>query len=161
MKYCVDCGARSEAPDWVCPACGWAPRMSDGAPILSDPADRAAGDAEYLVSDLAAAEPWHFWFQSRRRLILATLGRYAGGLASVLDVGCGTGFMLEALHHWRPELQLSGCEVHPASLDLARARLPRAFVFPAVNENLPFREEFDAVLALDVIEHIDDDEAAC
>jgi len=161
MKLCLLCGTRHDRSTWVCPSCGRAPRSSDGIAVFSSPTGVGAPvDADYLVAELTDAERWHFWFQSRRRLVLWLLDRHCRAARSLLDVGCGTGFLLEGLRDRRRDLALAGCDVHTGSLAVARKRVPSAFVFQAVADGLPFVDEFDAVTALDVIEHIDDDEAA-
>ncbi|MGH7268605.1 MAG: class I SAM-dependent methyltransferase, partial [Candidatus Rokuibacteriota bacterium] len=44
-----------------------------------------------------AAEGEHWWFRAKRALVQACLHRYARPGGRGLDVGCGTGGMLEAL----------------------------------------------------------------
>ena len=77
-------------------------------------------DADYLLDDIAAAEPWHFWFRARRRLVLWALRFYFPSLRSVLDVGCGTGFVLDGLQRSSPDLALAGSDIR----SMAGASLP-------------------------------------
>jgi SAM-dependent methyltransferase len=123
-------------------------------------ASRLREDAEYLLPELTAAEQWHFWFQSRRRLVAWAVSRYFPELRSLLDVGCGTGFVLEGIRAQHPNAWLSGSDAMVDALVLARARMPDVFWFEALADALPFEDEFDVVLALDVIEHIDCDAEA-
>jgi ubiquinone/menaquinone biosynthesis C-methylase UbiE len=153
---------RYDAVDWTCPACGAHPCTSHGILqfIGADTGLARADDAEYLVSELADAEQWHFWFQARRRIVTWALREYFPGMRSLLDVGCGTGFTLESLGHDRPDVALSGSDVRMDALAVAHHRVPAACFFQALVERLPFSEEFDVLTALDVIEHIDRDEEA-
>jgi SAM-dependent methyltransferase len=77
----------------------------------------------------------------------------------VLEIGCGTGFILEGLRA-RPDLELTGSEVSVAALRYARTRVPGVELVQIDATENPFESAFDAVAAFDVIEHIDDDVAA-
>ena len=132
--------------------------------MTSSPDVSAAGaaecDAEYLIDEIARAERWHFWFQARRRLVLWAFDRYFPQAERVLDVGCGTGFILEGLQTARPGLTLAGCDPESAWFDVVRQRLPRAWLFQARAERLPLTSGVDVILALDVLEHITHDDRA-
>lgn len=112
-------------------------------------------DADYLVRDLSDVEGHHFWFQARRRLITDIVRTHFAGATRAIDVGCGTGFVLEGVRVATAGCYLVGCDRHAASLDLAKGR--GVAVVQAAADSLPFGARFDVALALDVIEHIDDD----
>lgn len=107
---------------------------------------------------LAAAEPRSFWFTARNRLIVWALREYFPGAGSLLELGCGTGFVLSALRSDRPEMRLVGGELHPSAREIARARVPDAEVVPLDGRMMDYEAIFDVVCAFDVLEHIDDDE---
>ena len=117
-------------------------------------------DADYLLADLVAAESWHFWFRARRRLVEWMIARTFPRLGSLLEVGCGTGFLLGDLHDRFPEAAVAGCDILFDALLYAQPRLPGVLVFQADACELPIERRFDVVIALDVIEHLDDDVAA-
>jgi SAM-dependent methyltransferase len=119
-----------------------------------------AVDADYLLDDLQSAEAWHFWFRARSRLVRWAIESRFRSARSVLDVGCGTGFVLAELQRASPHLQLAGCDVLRPALVRARTRLDDARIFLGDATRLPLSRQFDVVLALDVIEHLDDDRAA-
>lgn len=119
-----------------------------------------ADDADYLLADLMAAESWHFWFRARRRLVEWTIARAFPRLGSLLEVGCGTGFLLADLRERFPGAVLAGCDILFDALRQAKPRLPRSLVFQADARGLPIERRFDVVIALDVIEHLDEDVAA-
>ena len=75
----------------------------------------------------------------------------------VLEIGCGTGFVLSALQAQR-RFELVGAEQHIAGLVWARRRLPGSGVRAARCAPPALRAEFDAIGAFDVIEHIHEDE---
>ena len=119
-----------------------------------------ADDADYLLADLVAAESWHFWFRARRRLVEWMIARTFPCLGSLLEVGCGTGFLLRDLRDRFPGAALAGCDILFDSLRYAQPHLPRVLVFQADAYRLPIERRFDVVIALDVIEHLDEDAAA-
>jgi len=106
---------------------------------------------------LADVEGDSFWFRGRNRLILWALGRYFPEARSLLEVGCGTGAVLQAIHTARPEIRLVGGELHREGLEIASRRVPDATLRQLDAVDLPFDGEFDVVCAFDVIEHVDDD----
>lgn len=58
-----------------------------------------------------------------------------------------------------PRLRLTGGDPYAAGLRIARDRVPGAELLLLDGRTLPFRDEFDAAGAFDVLEHIEDDEA--
>jgi ubiquinone/menaquinone biosynthesis C-methylase UbiE len=112
---------------------------------------------EYETSFTLEGEHW--WFRSKRALVLSLLARYAGPGARGLDVGCGTGGMLQALAG-----RGTWVGVDAAALALAYCRkrgLGRLTQGSALA--LPFRSSaFDVCLCLDLLYHqaVDSDAAA-
>jgi SAM-dependent methyltransferase len=157
VKRCVTCHAVFGGSAWACPECGYAPEVRGGILRFAE----AAGDDGFdpgAFDHLARVELDSAWFQSRNQLIRWALNRYFPGAGSFLEVGCGTGFVLEELARTGPELVLAGLELHAGGLVYAKRRVPRADFLQADARSLPFRGEFDVVGAFDVLEHIGDDE---
>jgi SAM-dependent methyltransferase len=117
-------------------------------------------DADYRYAEIAEAEPRHFWFRSRARLIAWALRRQFPAARSFLEVGCGTGYILSYVRAVQPELALHGSDTRISALRLARERLPEVPLLQMDVRHAPFDSEFDAVGAFDVIEHVTDDGAA-
>jgi SAM-dependent methyltransferase len=97
-----------------------------------------------------ALEGEHWWFRAKRALVLSILRRYGAPGGRGLDVGCGTGGMLQALAGrgvW------VGADAEPLALAFSHARgLDRLVAASALA--LPFRAgAFDACLCLDVLYH--------
>lgn len=113
-------------------------------------------DAFERLSDL---EEGHFWFRSRNRLILWALGRYFPHAERLLEIGCGTGFVLTEIRNTFPSMRLVGTDVHADALRIARKRVAADLVQLDAQE-IDFRDEFDVVCAFDVLEHLDDDSEA-
>jgi SAM-dependent methyltransferase len=107
---------------------------------------------------LPEVEPRSFWFRARNRLIVSVLRRHFPGARSLLEVGCGTGFVLSGLRDAFPELRLVGSELFPQALAYARERLPDDVELVELDaREMPYQAEFEVVGAFDVIEHIVDD----
>lgn len=115
--------------------------------------------AEEILVDLAPLIRKHPWWRARGRLVLALLEDLAvDPIGRVLDAGCGWGTTLEGLERG------GYC---PTGADISRRALERldrpGRELAEFDLNQPWPggvEPFDAVLALDVIEHLDDDRAA-
>jgi SAM-dependent methyltransferase len=118
-----------------------------------------AFDAE-LVAMLAGVEDQSFWFRSRNELIVSMLERSFPNAASLLEIGCGTGFVLRGISEALPHVELTGAELSADGLEIARRRLPGVRLLELDALAMPFDEAFDVVGAFDVLEHIDDDERA-
>lgn len=74
----------------------------------------------------------------------------------LLDVGCGTGLLLDRLSGIHPDKQLFGIDPVPAMLDVARRRLsPSIELHQAWAAHLPFEEEqFDVVISCSMFHYI-------
>ena len=106
---------------------------------------------------MAEVQDRHWWFRARRRLLADLLGG-VGCPARVLEVGCGTGSSVETLRAIGPVV---GVDVDAGALARAVRRGYEAVV-QADGQDLPFRDgSFDVAVALDVLEHIPNDERAC
>jgi SAM-dependent methyltransferase len=133
--------------------------MRNGVPVLAPEAlDGGEGFDERSFDHLPAAEERSFWFRARNDLIVWALRRYFADAGSMLEIGCGTGFVLAGVRAAVPELRLVGAELFPAGLEVAARRVPEAELVQLDARTIPFREEFDVAGAFDVLEHVDEDE---
>ncbi len=159
MKICSVCSAPFTLSTWQCPLCGHTPPTRNGYIALAPAPD--PGDVRYMArafEKLAKLEPNHFWFRARNRLIVWALARYFPHARSLLEIGCGTGYVLDGIRQAFPQLSLGGSEIFSEGLDCAAQRLPGVPLFLMDARRIMFEDEFDVLGAFDVLEHIDADE---
>jgi SAM-dependent methyltransferase len=115
--------------------------------------------AEDILVDLAAIVHQHPWWHARAKLTLDLLERLGvRPPAQILDAGCGWGVTLEALEN--RGYRVTGMDISRRALERLD-RPGRALVQADLTKPLErAAPNCDAVLALDVIEHLDDDGAA-
>ena len=159
MKRCLNCTRIFEGPDWCCPDCGWQPERHGRVPVFSPELARSNSSfkASYFAP-LAAWEAGHFWFRARNALIVWALGKYGTGVLSFMEIGCGTGFVLQGIACHFPEMRLVGTEIYPEGIAFAADRVTGGEFMQMDAREIPFVDEFDAIGAFDVLEHIDEDE---
>jgi SAM-dependent methyltransferase len=108
-----------------------------------------------FYEDYYRHENSHWWFRWRYDLItqlVATLKK--DDSFKILDAGCGTGQMTKQLEDFGNAI---GMDSAPEAITYARSRGVQQLVRGSIT-NPPFAHgSFDCVLALDVIEHVDDD----
>jgi 2-polyprenyl-3-methyl-5-hydroxy-6-metoxy-1,4-benzoquinol methylase len=75
----------------------------------------------------------------------------------ILDIGCGPGIIVSYL----PPCQYLGFDLNPRYIEVAKRRTPNAqFVCERVSQfSLAKEQNFDVVLALGIVHHLDDAEA--
>lgn len=107
-----------------------------------------------------AVEDRHWWYVVRRRVMIGLLRKHVPeGASRLLDIGCGCGGNTAAFAALPEVRAVVGADVNPECRAAAAAR--GLDVRGARGEDLPFADgEFDVVVALDVLEHIDDDAVA-
>jgi ubiquinone/menaquinone biosynthesis C-methylase UbiE len=99
----------------------------------------------------------YWWFQGRKAIILSLLTRFTPLLQKeglCLDVGCGTGLILEMLNSYSKPV---GLDFSAKALRYCKERGLTSLIQADTNQ-LPIADaSCDLVLALDLLEHISDD----
>ncbi len=158
MKVCPVCSLRFGSHGWHCPGCGESPDRYCGYLAFAPELAKIYGGFDTrLFERLAKTEPGNYWFESRNRLIIWALRRYFPSASDLLEIGCGTGFVLSGIRSCFPDLALSGSDIFSEGLSFAGARVPDAALFQMDARHIPFWEEFDVIGAFDVLEHIAED----
>ena len=162
MKICPNCNAGFEEAGFECPTCGHVPSYWHGIPCFAPELAFANDgfDPEFYPA-MAEAQESHFWFRQRIALVHWALDKYAPGGQRMLELGCGGGGMMHAIRAHRSDIALDGSDLFVSGLLVAKEALPDGARFmQAEAANLPFEAEYDIVALFDVLEHIDDDDAA-
>lgn len=99
----------------------------------------------------------HWWFVTKKKIVLETLDRYVikkDGFR-VLDIGCGSGLMLNALENIG---QTYGMDMSEEAINFSKEIFSGKVMKGLLPDHIPYDENFfDLITALDVIEHVDRD----
>jgi len=107
---------------------------------------------------LAKMESGHWWFRSRNRILLWVLKKYVVRFENFMEVGCGTGFVIQAVQEHYPQAVLHGSDYFEESLVHARKRMPSINFTQQDARKIDEEDLYDVIGAFDVIEHINKDE---
>lgn len=118
------------------------------------------GFNENNFSRLFESEEKSFWFNNRNRLIIYFLKKYFFDMKDYLEVGCGTGYVLNAVAKNFPCCRITGTELFEEGLKYAKQRNPQAVLFQLDIEKQEANNKYDVFGAFDVLEHIKQDENA-
>lgn len=159
MKLCLECSSTHNGPSWRCPSCDKAPPIVGGRPYFApELADENDGFPAESFAQLFDQEASNFWFRSRNKLITWALSHYFPKVESFLEIGCGTGYVLDGIQKSNPNLLVHGSELYGLGLEHAAARLNNATLLQIDARRIPYFGEFDVIGAFDVLEHIEEDE---
>lgn len=112
-------------------------------------------DSHY--ASLFEHERTNWWYRVRRSMIKYFITSRGEKDSRILDVGCGTGFLMTELASLG---EVTGVDPSERALDFCRQR-GITDVHRGSLEALPCADnQYDFVLALDVLEHVDDDAGA-
>ena len=123
---------------------------------MAPSATPSGGYDALLFERLVDVEDESFWFRARNRLIVQLVSEVAAPGDRFLEIGCGTGYVLQSLVR-ECGLRATGSELLPEGLRHARRRVPEADFAELDARAMPYEKSFDLAGAFDVLEHIDDD----
>ncbi|PIQ77667.1 hypothetical protein COV82_03230 [Candidatus Peregrinibacteria bacterium CG11_big_fil_rev_8_21_14_0_20_46_8] len=80
----------------------------------------------------------------------------------ILDIGCGSGLVIQALKKYQPKIEITGVDIDPKILKIAARKFHKnkidAKLIEASATDIPLREKFDIVISTLVIHHLPTDE---
>jgi ubiquinone/menaquinone biosynthesis C-methylase UbiE len=158
MYVCPDC--KGPLQGLACSACGLEFSAADGFPNFVRRDNRLGPVGEITARyDIIYGEHDAAWEdQGRTPEFISYLSHLAGSLSErrVLEVGCGEGFLLEAL----TAADKSAVDLSVNALRKSRRRADGTYAL-ALAERLPFpASSFDLVVSVGVMEHFLDEDAA-
>jgi ubiquinone/menaquinone biosynthesis C-methylase UbiE len=105
-----------------------------------------------MLYDKSKTYGWHVGMTAVMTSVLADV--LLPAQPRILEIGCGSGMMLNALAHMHPAAWVDGLDLHPAALIHAQAmQLPKQQLTQANLHHLPYADEaFDLVVALDAFD---------
>jgi len=109
---------------------------------------------------LASFEDSNWWFRSRNKIIIWSLKKYGVAFRDFLEIGCGTGYVLNEIDKNFLNTNLHAAEFLGEGLHFAQQRVPRAKFRALDATELIDDNLYDAIGSFDVIEHIEDDKLA-
>jgi SAM-dependent methyltransferase len=115
-------------------------------------------DFEYIYHSL---EEKHWWFVGRREMILKLVNKFSSDRKDIkiLEVGCSGGLLLKSLVS-QGYGYICGIDLSREAIRLCKERgLRNVFLMDGVKLRFN-KEEFDVIIASDVLEHIKDDQKA-
>jgi SAM-dependent methyltransferase len=116
----------------------------------------------FLYDQFADIERRHWWFVARRRIVASVLRRMFPPAEDrrILDVGCGTGGMLDMLTEFGSVV--CGMDMSEQAIEYCRhrglAERVQLYCGALPDDMPPSTAAWDVITAFDVIEHLDDDE---
>lgn len=111
-----------------------------------------------FIEEMSEVEGNNWWHEGRRRILCDTLESILKNIKNptILDVGCGTGGTSNAFLKFG---DLTGTDFSLSALKLA-SKKGLENIFRSTLTDIPLKNNsFDAITALDVIEHVKDDSA--
>lgn len=113
-----------------------------------------------VYRQMAELDERHWWYRARRQVLADLIRREAMPPAGgrILEIGCGTGHNLEMLSRFG---KIDALELDDEARAIAEQRLGRTIMSAPLPELAGVGDRsYDLIAALDVIEHIEDDQSA-
>jgi 2-polyprenyl-3-methyl-5-hydroxy-6-metoxy-1,4-benzoquinol methylase len=131
----------------------------DLLPKLQEAA-RMTSDYDFYWETLQKSHDKHPGNRYRYQSILKFVASKVPVGATLLDIGCGSGELLQRIKTLRPDLRLTGSDISQNAVSLASRRaVGDCFVadFSIGEVDPEMREKFDVIVLSEVIEHVEND----
>ena len=124
-----------------------------------------------LYETFFALQNKHWWFRTKKKIIIDLILRYFAKTRyfakkerlsrmplRILDIGCGSGLMLKSLRDFG---DVYGMDASSSAIKFSKTLHNGTIKKGLLPWQIPFQEDFfDLIVALDVIEHVDEDQEA-
>jgi len=97
----------------------------------------------------------HFWIKRRYELIILHGKKILGRRNKYLEIGCGEG-TFQSMIFKKNKIKVEGCDLNYTYLKNNNSR-QKLFCYNILEENKKFKNKYDCLFLLDVIEHIKND----
>lgn len=158
---CPDCRQPGDlAQSSQCMHCNWAYETVESIPILLSTTDKENPLFKSYISnydqiaedDLNNSIQPELYLEIQRDKLLSYIGSVAR--LSLCEVGIGKGYLMESLLQQKPA-QITGVDISLTLLKkFVHLQNANVSVVMANAENLPFHQDFDLVIASDILEHV-------
>ncbi|MBD2178715.1 class I SAM-dependent methyltransferase [Pseudanabaena sp. FACHB-1998] len=110
-----------------------------------------------LYREMQHVEHQHWWFRARREILTNLIARSLPQ-GAILDVGCGTGFVLELLQsQYASQYESWGLDISAIALQFCHDKGLKKVEQGEIDRNTLPANYFDLIMFLDIIEHLDHD----
>ncbi|MDA2935960.1 class I SAM-dependent methyltransferase [Patescibacteria group bacterium AH-259-L05] len=110
------------------------------------------------IQKLYKFEQFYWWHVGRRKILSSLLRRFLKNNENqILEIGCGTGGNLEVLSRWG---KVTGLDISEEALNFCRKRGFNNLILSTAERINVSDKTFDLVVAMDVLEHIENDKKA-
>jgi len=110
-----------------------------------------------LYQEMHELESQHWWFRARREILTSLIWQYLPQ-GKILDVGCGTGFFLEAFKtESASKYEAWGIDIAAIAVQVCHYKGLTQVTQGILEKNSLPEHDFDLVMFLDMIEHLDHD----
>ncbi len=98
----------------------------------------------------------HFWMEWRFGVIRQNAHLFLQENSQVLEIGCGNGIVLRQFEKYLGRT-IDGCDLNTVALEAVEEFSGKKFIYNIYDRNPEMMGQYDTVILLDVVEHIDDD----
>ena len=159
MRLCPNCRNELQVLSASCKACGWEPQQHEGIPVYLSSYDQTDSSfVDYVrnyknlaETDLQQGIVDTAYLGNQAAKLITYLGK--DSFASILEVGVGQGFLLRKLKEKFRSANITAVDISIPFLKYVKSTVD-VECLAANAENLPFEEEFDLVVASDILEHV-------
>jgi 2-polyprenyl-3-methyl-5-hydroxy-6-metoxy-1,4-benzoquinol methylase len=158
MLLCPDCFTQFDEDSNHCLSCNWKKESINGIPVYLSSADKSDHIfSDYLknyhqisIDDLEHSIQNETYLNIQTEKFFSYVGNVEG--LNVCELGVGQGKLLKKLLEAKPK-KLTGVDISVPYLELYKNQ-DNISVIIANAENIPFKNEFDIIIASDILEHV-------